>query len=440
MKVYSTTTAEGQHPDAAPQPQPTIALLPWGNLWEEFFDTINVSFEAFCNELAGGWMFNYIDALTSVGVKTVVFYPSRRVNVPTRYLHKHTGATVCLLPAPIVYRIVSRPKLNRLLFNVPYMDIGPYVATPLGLLAQELRRDNCQAILCQEYEFPRFDACVLLGQLMRIPVFATFQGSNFQLSRLERFVRPHTIKACAGLIIATGTEAKRVQERYGVPSEKVAQIFNPLDVVNWLPMDRTEARIALGLPIDAQIVIYHGRIEIERKGLDILMQAWRQVCRDRPEKSLRLLLVGTGNDAINLRELIEQLQLQGVIWVNEYVGDRDRIRQYLSAADVYTLASRNEGFPVAPIEAMALGLPVVAADAPGIPDILEEGEAHGGLVVPREDANALAKALGHVLDDEALGHELGQRARQRVEKYFSLEAAGKQLRNFLLKDNDSEKI
>jgi starch synthase len=129
------------------------------------------------------------------------------------------------------------------------------------------------------------------------------------------------------------------------------------------------------------------------------------------------------------------MQLKGVMWVDEFVSDPSVIQRYLSAADVYTLPSRQEGFPVAPIEAMACSLPVVAADAPGVPDILEGGEVFGGIVVPREDATALALALGRVLDDEAWGRELGKRARCRVESCFAPEIVGQQLRDFILGQN-----
>jgi starch synthase len=78
----------------------------------------------------------------------------------------------------------------------------------------------------------------------------------------------------------------------------------------------------------------------------------------------------------------------------------------------------------------------VAADAPGVPDILEGGEAAGGLVVPAGDAATLAAALGRVLDNRAWAHALGARARSRVEACFSLEAIGRQLRTFLLGEND----
>jgi glycosyltransferase involved in cell wall biosynthesis len=142
--------------------------------------------------------------------------------------------------------------------------------------------------------------------------------------------------------------------------------------------------------------------------------------------------VGTGSDAEQLRQSIDEMQLKGVLWLNEFVSDRTVIQRYLSAADVYSFPSRQEGFPVAPIEAMACSLPVVAADAPGMSDILEGGEASGGLVVLREDATALALALGRVLDHDAWRHELGKRARCRVESCFAPETVGKQLRDVLL--------
>ena len=431
------------------QSEPTIALLHWGDLIEDFLDTIGVSFESFCNEMTGGWLFGYIDALRLAGVRTVLFCISAQVTEPMRYIHKPTGATICVLPAPKIYNLARQQMLNPYGWTLEEVfgevrgvnrhllailrDISPYLATPLQLLTRELRREGCQAILCQEYEYARFDACVLLGQLMRLPVFATFQGGDFQLSRLERPLRPLSLQACAGLIVATQTEVQRVQEHYGVPSTKIAQIFNPLDVATWKAMDRNEARAALGIPLDAQVVVNHGRIDIQRKGLDVLLEAWEQVYRDRPDKDLRLLLVGTGSDAEKLRDRIATMQLQGVIWVDEYVRDRTAIRRYLSAADVYTLPSRHEGFPVAPIEAMACGLPVVAANAPGVPDILEGGEASGGLVVPRGDAAALALALGRILDNKDWGRQLGELARKRAENCFSLEAIGTQLHNFLLK-------
>ncbi len=421
--------------------QPTIALLGWGDLFEDFHDTIGVSLETFRDELTGGWLFNYIDALRLVGVRTVLFFVSARVSETLRFTHKATGATVCVLPASRIHRAFRYYSKNFPLFPGIKASLGSYLSTPMGSLARELRREGCNAILCQEYEYPRFDACVLLGKLIGLPVFATFQGGGDKpLSLIERPLRPLAVRAAAGIIIATQTEIERVRGCYDVPPSKIEQIFNPMDVTTWAAFARNEIRAELGIPLDARVAVYHGRIQIERKGLDILLDAWKQICDERPGKDLRLLLVGTGTDADELRQRIADMQLRGVMWVDEYVRDRTRIRQYLSAADVYTLPSRHEGFPVAPIEAMACSLPVVAADAPGVPDIFEGGETSGGLVVPRENATALAQALGRVLDNEAWGRELGKCGRTHAEECFSLETIGKQLRDVLLSQTLQRKL
>ena len=426
-----------------------VALVNWSHLIEDFLDPLGVSLETFQDSFRGSWIFGYIDALRLVGVETVLFCISARVAAPWRFTHAPTGGPVCMLPAPKIYRAVRRQVLNpyaktleeavgdvggvRRILLAALKEVAPYLTTPLGWLARELRREGCNVILCQEYENPRFDACLLLGKLIRLPVFATFQGGNWQLSCLERPVRWLTVRACAGLIIGTRTEMQRVQVRYRIHPSKVARIFNPIDVAGWSSIDRNAARAALGIPTEAEVVVWHGRIDLYRKGLDVLLDAWDRVSREREGRDLRLLLVGTGEGASELRERIAAVRPKGLTWVDRFDHERVTIQRYLSAADVYTLPSRHEGFPVAPIEAMACGLPVVAADAPGVQDILENGEASGGLIVQRGDAGALAQALGRLLDDKAWALELGRRARRRAEACFSLEAVGKQLRQFLLR-------
>lgn len=439
--------------------KPAIALLLSMDLIDDFLDHIKISLETYCQEFVGSWIFGYIEALQRAGTRPILFCASARVSSVTNYTHTPTGTQICVLPASKVYLAyrslrnqalslysggqnqvftqindtnpTRRSLLTRLKNQV--QSFGKYLSLPLGTLAHQLRQEGCRAILCQEYENARFDACVLLGRLTGLPVFATFQGGDKTFSALEYPLRHLAFRACDGVIISTQREIERVRDRYHLPSTKIARIFDPMDPTIWHPLDRAMSRSTLGIPPEARVVVCHGRIDWHRKGLDILVAAWEQICRDRPEVDLRLLLVGTGPDSAKLQQYLQASNLRGVIWRDEFVNSRQEIQRYLSAADIYTMTSRQEGFPIAPLEAMACGLPVVASDAPGVPDILEKGEEFGGIIIPRDNTQALVEALGQLLDDPAWCQVLGKRARTRIENSFSPETVGQQLRDFLLK-------
>jgi starch synthase len=308
---------------------------------------------------------------------------------------------------------------------------APYLATPITRLAREIRRAGCTTILGQEYESPRFDALVAIGAMLGLPVFATFQGGTWHRSGFERRVRPYSLRRSAGVIIGSSVEAQRVTRVYGLASDRIARIFNPLDLSQWQPLARSEARRALGIADATRVAIWHGRVDIRRKGLDVLLQAWRAVRSERSGCNDLLLLVGSGIGDAALDAEIRSLDTESVRWMRGYVLDKREIRRYLSAADVYVFPSRREGFPVAPLEAMACGLPVVASAVPGVADILGPDHAFGGTVVPVEDAAALARALIDLLGDEALSRLRGAGARARVEQAFSVETIGRQLSELL---------
>lgn len=451
--------------ECASEKEPTIALLHCYDLIDDFLDSIDISFETFCQEFVGSWIFSYIHALNTAGVRTVLICISARVTEIEHYQHRPSGALLCVVPASNVYK-AYRLVRNCLLrayggepgqsfskiqdFNAVrrslltgikdiLKSVGSYLSTPLNPLETVLRQEGCQAILCQEYEFARFDACVWLGKRLKVPVFATFQGGDVTQSPLEFLPRRFAFHACSGVVIATKTEIKRVQQTYSVPEIKIARVFNPINIAEWKRQSRQQARDALGIPDTARMAVWHGRIEIERKGLDLLLDAWKQICDDCPQQDFRLWLIGMGSDATKLRDRLSKQPLPGVTWIDEFINDRDRIRQYLSAADLYVMPSRQEGFPVAPLEAMACGLPVVATDAPGIPDILEKGKASGGLVVPRDDINSLVDAIQYIFSHPSEAQELSRQARLRVEQQFTYEVVGKQLRSFLLPNMSPDK-
>src|SRR5688500_13901205 len=213
--------------------QPTVALLAGGDRFEDYYDKIGVSIETFRSQLTGGWLFKYVDALRSVGVKSVLFFASDKVDAPRRFIHEPSGAPVWILPNPRLHRALRkvrdrlRPGTNSLL------SVASYASTPVRTLIRAMDRERCDAILCQEYESTRFDLCVKTRRLHGLPVYAMFQGADQTGSWVERPIRRSSVRRCDGLIIAARSEIHRVQATYGLPPSKVAHIPNPVDVNAW---------------------------------------------------------------------------------------------------------------------------------------------------------------------------------------------------------------
>jgi starch synthase len=227
-----------------------------------------------------------------------------------------------------------------------------------------------------------------------------------------------------------------VQAEYGVAPDKIVRLPNPLDLTEWQPTHRAEARATLDLPLTARIAISHGRIDISQKGLDLLLDAWFKLRATHPGQDWRLVLIGSGDDASKFRSLLRGQNDSSVLWIDRYIRDRPLMRMWLSAADVYVMASRHEGFPVAPLEAMACGLPVIATAVPGIAEIMGDEKPLPGLAVPIADVPSLTGALERLLGDIAVSRELGLRAKERAQD-FSLVSVGTQLRDFLLAHTNS---
>ena len=426
---------------------PMIAILPWGDFIEDFLDTIGVSLEEFSSTMTGGWLFGYVEALRLQGIRSTIFCFSKHVQATVYSVHHGTGAGIVMLRASSIYQKIRKHLSDPYGMTVEQMfgdtrglayqarrlmyPVVPFLATPVISLAGAIRRAGCNAILCQEYETPRFDASIAIGKLLRIPVFATYQGGNWQRSKLERTLRPLTLRRSAGIIIGPSMEVARVRARYGVPAKKIASIFNPLNLSEWRPGSQLRARRNLEIPEGTRVAIWHGRIDMHTKGLDILLAAWKEVSSLRNGQDSLLMVIGSGRDAEKFGEDILSMGVPQIRWIQEYVLDRAAMREYLNAADVYVFPSRHEGFAVAPLEAMACGLPIIAAAASGISDVLAEGEEHGGIVVPINDPQSLAHTVVRLLDDHEFCRLLGSRARARAEKVFSLESVGAQLFDFL---------
>lgn len=159
---------------------------------------------------------------------------------------------------------------------------------------------------------------------------------------------------------------------------------------------------------------------LPRKGQDILVNALPRI--REAVGDARLMLVGRFDDDVYVKRLEQLARDLGVADHVALLGYREDPLPYVARSDVFALASRSEGFGMAMVEAMACGVPVVAADCPTGPAyVLDGGQA--GLLVPPDDAPAMAEAIRRMLTDPDLAALLARRGRERAALFSPLNVA-----------------
>jgi hypothetical protein len=400
-----------------------VAIFPWGAVIEDYLDPLGLTVQDFARTMRGGWLFGYVAALASAGVRSVIVCASAHAPAVTRLTHEETGAPIWVVPGQRSGAGLTRGRPS-------LAALAQWRRTPLNGFRQVLLDEACATMLIQDYEHPAFDRLVGLSRSLRLPAFATFQGGDVTLSVLEGLVRKRSLEACRRVIVASRRERRRLVSDYRLDERRLVDIPNPLDADLWRRLDKARARRSLNLDPCAFIAINHGRTDIHRKGLDLLLQAWRLF--EATQSNARLALIGAGQDNDALARLVASQP--SVLRTARYVVDPEEIRLWLSAADVYVAPSRTEGMPVAPLEAMACGLPVIASDTHGLADIFARGELAGGMLVERGRVDPIVEALHRLAASAALRHRLGQAARQVVEQYFGVPHVGARLSQTLMGD------
>jgi len=197
------------------------------------------------------------------------------------------------------------------------------------------------------------------------------------------------------------------------PAGRTRVIVNGIDaaLVRAVAERAPMSRAALGLRPDALVLATVARLDPVKR-LEVLVRAVPLLVARVPEA--QLLIVGDGPERDTLRALARTLAPgDGVVFAGA-IPDAARV---LPVVDLYVTASRREGLPLAVLEAMACGLPVLATAAPGHVDAVEPEVT--GRLVPLDDAPGLAAAAALLLRDPALRARMGRAGRERVERHFS---------------------
>lgn len=190
----------------------------------------------------------------------------------------------------------------------------------------------------------------------------------------------------------------------GLQARRIIVIPNSVTAPDLPP--REAARAALKLPDDVPVALCIARL-VDQKRHDILLHAWAKL----PEPAI-LLVAGEGPNAERIQTLTVDLGLQDRV---RLLGPRSDVPSLLAAADLTTLASDWEGLPIAVLESMAAGRPVVATEVDGVAEALRHG---GGVLVPPRAPDALADALSALLTDRQACAAVGAQAARVVSTHY----------------------
>ncbi len=213
------------------------------------------------------------------------------------------------------------------------------------------------------------------------------------------------VEAADMLIANTELEARQLIDLYDAEPARVEVVHPGVDLDVFRPYDQATVRAELGLPADAAVLLFAGRIQ-PLKAPDVLLRAVAELLSQSPELRSRLVVPVVGGPSgsglehpESLAQLSSELGLDGVVRFVPPVA-QDQLARWCSAATLVAVPSYNESFGLVAAEAQATGTPVVAAAVGGLTTVVRDG--HSGLLVDGHEPRAWAAALRRVVEDDAL--------------------------------------
>ncbi len=327
-----------------------------------------------------------LDRLATLRVLSpVAVYP--RWSQPRSYVYRAPGpptdGTVCDA------RYVTYPALPAL--SRPFN--GWLCARALMAEARAFEPD----VILSYWLYPDAFGARQVARRLGVPLVAGARGSDIRVrDAISRWLTRPVVRDAQRLLVVSRDLGTLASMQYGADPSRVRVIPNGCDATIFRRGDRAAARAALGVPDDAEIVLYVGRL-VPEKGLRELVDAARVVHTQRP--GLRLVLLGQGPMQPELAQAAAgsdtlPIDLPGAMPPTD-------VARWMTAADLVTLPSYSEGHPNVIVEALACGRPVVATPVGGIPEVVD---ADSAILVPPRDSAALADGLARALDrdwDEA---------------------------------------
>jgi glycosyltransferase involved in cell wall biosynthesis len=262
----------------------------------------------------------------------------------------------------------------------------------LGSLPTLIKLRKQFNIIDAHFAYPDGYAATLLGKWLKLPVTITLRGTEVPLSKMPgRKARLLTALKSAARVFSVSDSLKQHVVSLGVESDKIRVIGNGIDVAKFYPLAKAAARAELNIPEHAKVLVSVGAL-VDRKGFHRVIEVLPALAAKYPE--LIYLIVGGDSPEGNIRERLEHqvktLKLEEKV---RFLGtySSEQLKLPLSAADLFVLATANEGWANVFLEAMACGLPVITTEVGGNKEVVNDPGL--GTVVPFGNSAALLAAL-----------------------------------------------
>jgi glycosyltransferase involved in cell wall biosynthesis len=276
-----------------------------------------------------------------------------------------------------------------------------------------LRREHFDVI--ETFTYDSNLLALPLAWLAGVPVrIATHHGmiEGFP-RRLERLHSWLVNVGVATILVSVSTKALEQAARSGAKRERMIVIPNGIVTASSDHSGGNGIRHELGLAQEDVLLLSVGRL-VYQKGHEFLVGAMPAILGRHPRA--KAVICGEGALRGALQAQIAELRLENSVFLT---GNRPDIQGFFNAADIFVLPSRWEGLPVALLEAMAVGLPVVATHVEGVEEVVQNRSQ--GLLVPPGNAEALATALIELIGRGEGRRRMGEAARRRIEESYTVD-------------------
>jgi glycosyltransferase involved in cell wall biosynthesis len=220
----------------------------------------------------------------------------------------------------------------------------------------------------------------------------------------------------AHVVVAVSERTRQNALKEGIKADRIRVIQNGIAPVPIEGVNRFEVRKEAGFGENDPVLLSVGRL-VYQKAHEFLIAAMPLVLKEFPNAK-----VGICGDGVLRADLELQIKSLGLSSSVKLLGKWDDVSRFLASADVFVLPSRWEGLPIALLEAMSAGLPVIATEVEGVDEVIVHGEH--GLLVPVEDADALSQAILQLLRQPDMRINMGVAAKKRLQELYSIDRMG----------------